>query len=161
MRDAFPTNDTSVKNHLLFRHLEEFGNTEQWFSGIQFEEGSTANTYTYLQSVQFGEMKIYREENNNEVFTLNPEDSYTESEPLYMGTSILDSNNPADYKWELNPARKPITVYSNDDDFLLPCISEPRPNLINNSDFRDISQWQFLQQKDVHNDGSGENYVEL
>ncbi len=161
MKDAFPTSDTSVKNHLLFRHLEEFGNTEQWFCGIQFEEGSKANTYTYLQSVQFEEMKIYREENPNEVFTLNPQDSYTESEPLYMGTSIVDSDNPADYKWELNPARKPITVYSNDDDFLLPSISEPRPNLIDNSDFRDLSQWQFLNQNDIHNDGSGENYVEL
>ena len=161
MKDAFPTTNTSVKNHLLFRHLGSFGNTEQWFSGIQFEKGSTASTYVYLQSAQFEEMKIYREENPKEVFTLNPQDSYTESEPLYMGTSILDSDNPADYKWELNPARKPITVYSNDDDFLLPCISEPRPNLIDNSDFRDISQWQWLSQGSVFNDGSGENYVEI
>lgn len=42
----------------------------------------------------------------------NPKDDYDNAVPRYIGRSLKDSTNPADFTWEPNPERKPWTAYA-------------------------------------------------
>lgn len=46
------------------------------------------------------------------IYTTNPQDDYDNSTPRYIGRSLKDSTNPADFTWEPNPERKPWTAYA-------------------------------------------------
>ena len=46
------------------------------------------------------------------IYTTNPQDDYDNALPRYIGRSLKDSSNPADYIWEPNPERKPWTSYA-------------------------------------------------
>ncbi|MGM8183711.1 hypothetical protein, partial [Enterococcus italicus] len=51
-------------------------------------------------------------EDGSLIYTTNPQDDYDNSTPRYIGRSLKDSTNPADFTWEPNPERKPWTVYA-------------------------------------------------
>lgn len=46
------------------------------------------------------------------IYTTNPQDDYDNAVPRYIGRSLKDSTNPADFIWEPNPDRKPWTSYA-------------------------------------------------
>ena len=45
------------------------------------------------------------------IYTTNPKDDYDNAVPRYVGRSLKDSQNPDDFKWEVNPDRRPWTGY--------------------------------------------------
>ena len=83
----------------------------------------------------FSQAKIEVGSNPNPVWSLNSKDSYDQAVPRYMGTSSVDSDDPANYVWELNPARTPMSIYTDNPSIPGGSLYPPRPNLVPNSGF--------------------------
>ena len=94
------------------------------------------------------------------IYTTNPQDDYDNSTPRYIGRSLKDSTNPADFTWEPNPERKPWTAYAqglNGEGFSLVPYGE---NFIRNSDFTNgLSNWRGNTSSFIISQESGDNLV--
>lgn len=56
--------------------------------------------------------KVFVIAGNGQSFVPSSQDDYDNAVPRYIGRSLKDSNNPADFTWEPNPERKPWTAYA-------------------------------------------------
>ncbi|MGM8141206.1 hypothetical protein [Enterococcus italicus] len=78
----------------------------RWNEGVSFEWTETDAPY-----ITITELSLVKS-TGNDVYVTNPQDDYDNSTPRYIGRSLKDSNNPADYKYEPNPERKPWVSYA-------------------------------------------------
>ena len=102
----------------------------------------------------FSQVKIERGDNPAPVWSMAKVDDYDQAVPRYMGTATVESSNPVDYVWEVNPARKPIPVYNGNANGRGASHLYPRPNLVRNSSFEDSrnsynNDWTWVYQYDI------------
>ncbi len=56
--------------------------------------------------------KVFVIAGRGQSFAPSQQDDYDNAVPRYIGRSLKDSTNPADYTWDPNPERKPWTAYA-------------------------------------------------
>lgn len=83
---------------------------EESYGYIRIDNNGSSSS-TNSGDLYFTEMYL-SEYTENPVLVPSLEDDYDNAVPRYIGRSLKDSTNPADFTWEPNPDRKPWTSYA-------------------------------------------------
>lgn len=127
------TNNTWSKFYLRWK-ITDVNAVSAGFRYVPFHNG----TYSYKK----WKLEADTPDGKATIYTTNPQDDYDNSTPRYIGRSLKDSTNPADFKFEPNPERKPWTAYAqgvNGEGFSLMPYGE---QLLPNTGFVNSNSWE-------------------